>query len=231
MNAEGLVEIKHKILHFHEQLVTDPNHRFRSWEHCFSHFQNRKAIESDADIDNSALHLAFYLASWGMYRGSSFLLQKDYKVHYPVVCELLNKKYESLWALDIDALNSDSPEVLLLFSLVKKIKTIYQEKVITINGRQNQGNASDILVTKILLGTMGCIPAYDRLFKKGVSLHGDFPARLGKSSYIGLIRFYNKNKDVLKVVQSEIAQRSITYPPMKLIDMYFWNLGASEHGR
>ena len=30
-----------------------------------------------------------YLSSWGMYRGSSFLLQKDYKIHKPIIVEAL----------------------------------------------------------------------------------------------------------------------------------------------
>lgn len=225
MNAEKMIDVKQNILFFHEQLVSDPNHRFRSWEHCFLHYQNRKTIQSDSDIEISALHLAFYLASWGMYRGSSFLLKKDYKIHSPIVRELLNGKYETLWTLDVDAINSDSPEVSLLFDLVTRIKRIYRETVTVIDGKQKSGSASDILVTKILLGTIGCIPAYDRLFKKGVSLLGNFPAQLGKSSYAGLIQFYNKNKEGIKAAQAEIAQRGIKYPTMKLIDMYFWNLG------
>ena len=36
-------------------------------------------------IDEAALQLGFYLASWGMYRGSSFLLRRTYTVHEEVV--------------------------------------------------------------------------------------------------------------------------------------------------
>lgn len=71
---------------FYNDLKADENGRYRSWEHCYSHFI--KARESkEVDYDYLSLQLAFYLASWGMYRGSSFLLQKDYKVHIPVVKE------------------------------------------------------------------------------------------------------------------------------------------------
>jgi hypothetical protein len=75
------------------------------------------------------------------------------------------------------------------------------------------------------LGAMGCIPAYDRFFKTGVGPLADFPAQFGKSSYAGLIRFYKKNKDSIDAAESEIAERGMKYPAMKLIDMYFWNLG------
>lgn len=60
-----------------------------------------------------SLQLAFYLASWGMYRGSSFLLQKDYRVHIPVVKELLQKKYDVLLGADFDTLlNEDNQKTL-----------------------------------------------------------------------------------------------------------------------
>ena len=69
--------------------------RYRSWEHCNNVFNEKhdKLIElrkkgsdlSDEDYDYLALHLSFYLASWGMYRGSSLLLSTDYKIHVIIV--------------------------------------------------------------------------------------------------------------------------------------------------
>ena len=55
---------------------------------------------TEDDYDNLVLHLGFYLSNWGMYRGSSFLLQKSYKEHVEAVkyiitninqCEVYNK--------------------------------------------------------------------------------------------------------------------------------------------
>lgn len=80
---------------FYNDLKVDENGRYRSWEHCYSHFIKARGSQ-EIDYDYLSLQLAFYLASWGMYRGSSFLLQKDYKVHIPVVKELLNEKYDVL---------------------------------------------------------------------------------------------------------------------------------------
>lgn len=80
---------------FYNDLKIDENGRYRSWEHCYSNFCHaREKVEVDCDY--LSLQLAFYLASWGMYRGSSFLLQKDYKIHIPVVKELLQKKHRPL---------------------------------------------------------------------------------------------------------------------------------------
>jgi len=53
---------------FHSQLSRDVHGRYRSWEHCFLYFKRDKAHALDEyAIDQLALHLAFYLASWGMY--------------------------------------------------------------------------------------------------------------------------------------------------------------------
>ena len=53
-------------------MVQDSNHRFKSWEYCYTAFGNLDSV------DYLSLHLAFYLASWGMYRGSCGILWKDY---------------------------------------------------------------------------------------------------------------------------------------------------------
>jgi hypothetical protein len=60
-------------------------HRYLSWEHCYQYFQEQSQTGILRDRDTAALHLGFYLASWGMYRESSFLLQRDYRVHTHVI--------------------------------------------------------------------------------------------------------------------------------------------------
>lgn len=161
-----------------------------------------------------------------MYRGSSRLLQKDYKVHIPTVRELLDDRYTSLWQLDFDSIDSGSPEIELLFQLVGKLGQIYKKVNVS---------PTDTLITKILLGTLCCTPAYDQWFVNGVKVwkrykkpNQKFPASFGRNSYLGLIEFYRQNTKGLNAAQAIIAQCGITYPVMKLVDMYFWNLGYQE---
>lgn len=86
---------------FYKELKEDKNGRYRSWEYCYKIFNEAHKANNvdDKFIDYLCLNLAFYLASWGMYRGSSFLLQRDYKVHKPIVEELLKEKYNCLWEI------------------------------------------------------------------------------------------------------------------------------------
>ena len=70
---------------FHKNLGRQPEERYSSFDYCYNYFQEfyekQKIIEL-ANSDNlqiSCLQIGFYLSSWGMYRGSSFLLQKSLK--------------------------------------------------------------------------------------------------------------------------------------------------------
>lgn len=88
------------------------------------------------------LHLAFYLASWGMYRGSSFLLQKDYRVHYDVLKEILNERYNSLWNIDCEELTKEN-NLNLIFEISEKIREIYIRKRNNLDGLED---VSEILI-------------------------------------------------------------------------------------
>ena len=81
------MNIERPIVRLHRSLAVDRHHRYRSWGHCYRYFARRRRIRSAQGIDHGALQLGFYLASWGMYRGSSFLLWKDYRIHRYAVRE------------------------------------------------------------------------------------------------------------------------------------------------
>ncbi len=78
---------------YFNETVKDSHGRYLSWQHCYNAFILNRSNVDENTFDYLALHLAFYLASWGMYRGSSFLLQKDYKVHIPIVKIIMEKQY------------------------------------------------------------------------------------------------------------------------------------------
>ena len=81
---------------FYGELKVQDRHRYCSWEHCYAQFYEARQNPEKPNIDNLSLHLAFYLASWGMYRGSSFLLQYDYTIHTFVVEEILKQAKDEI---------------------------------------------------------------------------------------------------------------------------------------
>lgn len=213
-----MISISDTIFRYHEKLQNDPHQRYKSWEHCYSFFRGYPELEEDL----ACLHLGFYLASWGMYRGSSFLLQKDYKVHHFMLTILLNPKYEPLW-------NAKMPYIqeinLLILALGNEIKRAYSVNIQKVDGKKKSVNVTDTLVTKILLGTIGCVPAYDRYFISGLKVHGLKNSKLNQQSLFELIGFYNSHKNEFQNAQKIITFNGLEYPAMKLLDMYFWQLG------
>lgn len=151
---------------FYNDLKVDENGRYRSWEHCYSYFIKARGSQ-EIDYDYLSLQLAFYLASWGMYRGSSFLLQKDYKVHIPVVKELLNEKYDVLAGIDCIGFKDDSNQKLLQ-DINSFLEQYYDKIRHKVKGQELKNQLSFTLITKILMGTLGCVPAYDRYFIAGI---------------------------------------------------------------
>lgn len=217
---------------FRDELRDDPEGRFHSWEHCYKRFSDAR-VERDnntIDYDNLCLHLAFYLASWGMYRGSSFLLQKDYRIHKPVVKLLLNPQYDCLFGLNCSELKKEEIQD-KLEKLQTAIRNEYTDirKTVKKKGKV-QHNVSNTLITKIIMGTLGCVPAYDRFFIDGVK---ELNVTMGnyciQKSLLPLVTFYENNYDALEKLRKELKVYDMTYPQMKLLDMGFWQIGFEKH--
>ncbi len=197
-----------------EAISKDTNCRYKSWEHCYIFFkENSKQILADEKmLDLASLNLAFYLASWGMYRGSSNLLQKDYKIHTELIKTLL-KKHADLWNEDItwEKLNEANGIVI----------SHYQESGVT---------PTDTLITKVLMGIFGCVPAYDRYFVIGLKEYNKTNKHISQS--------YNKNSfEALKKLTNGLKTKclipkdTIAYPKMRLLDAYFWFKGKELDNR
>ena len=199
--------------------------RYMSWEYYYGFFYNNKnKFENDDILDTAALHLAFYLASWGMYRGSSFLLQYDYKIHKGALKIMSENKYASLQNLYKPG--DFTPAVIdTMFDLVESLSKYYEKNCKT--------KPTDTLITKILLGTFGCVPAYDRYVKqcirKQISENNkSLKASFNKKQFEHLIAWIdsedkksNKSISNLKLIGND-GKSDFDYPLMKKIDMYFW---------
>ena len=208
---------------FHNDLKSDENCRYRSWEYCYSHFVEVRG-NKEIDYDYLSLQLSFYLASWGMYRGSSFLLQKDYKIHIPVVKELLNEKYDTLVGIRCEDLRRTHNQKLLQ-EITSFLNTYYDEIRHKVKGFKIKSKLSDTLITKILMGTIGCVPAYDRYFIEGVKNRKVAIGKYGINSIMQLVDFYEHNEEQLEKIRMKMKIEDIPYPQMKILDMGFWQIG------
>ena len=219
------MQIYNEIVSFYEQLINDEYHRYKSWEHCYTYFQN----STNLDDDYASLQLAFYLASWGMYRGSSYLLWKDYKIHkelinYLKVNQSIKVSYDYYEQKDNDNIN-------YIMKKIEEIKRYYSEKIKNVNGKEKEIKPSNTLASKVLLGINASIPAFDRFFITGLKMN-NIGGSINNETIKNILLFYRHNKDEFDKSYEYIKNKSGTeYPPMKLIDMYFWEIGRKEEER
>lgn len=210
---------------YHKLSMLDKHHRFKSWEHCFNFFYNNyKAIDDDTTIDHGCLHLAFYLASFGMLRGGSFLLQKDYRIHEYFLKDVVrnpqyHKYFDSKSQRSINKMSVEGID-----TLINETSNAYIKNISQINGQDKTITVTDTLASKILLGVYGNVPAYDRYLRDGLKLHG-INQQFTEAALIELVDFYNQNKEDFEKSQHSFKRDGTFYPPMKLIDMYFWQVG------
>lgn len=223
---EAIDELINAAQTFYEDARANENGRSRSWEHCYRVFRDARTDPSP-DCDYLSLHLAFYLASWGMYRGSSFLLQKDYKVLVPIVEEVLKPDYDCLFGVACtDLRNRDVRAQLKKLSddIADDFRPIRNE----VAGREVASPVSPVLITKILMGTLGCVPAYDRFFEEGAKYLGLEKKSYNKDSLLELAAFYEAHNDRLEEARCGMRTEDLVYPQMKLLDMGLWQVGFEK---
>lgn len=211
-----------KINDFYNLLGTDEHNRYDSWKHCYNTFSN---VYQDDDI--LALYLGFYLASWGMYRGSAALLQKSYKIHlgaitiirdfYHLRCDEI-KEVSIVQKKDILELNKQ------LFKHYNSFTYFDNKNVL------KSRKPTDTLISKIILGTLGCSPAFDRYFIDGVKKHNFSFKSFSNTSFDEIFNFVDNNKSEFLKLQSELMlSQGLHYPLLKLVDIYFWHEGNSKN--
>ena len=209
---------KQPIRTYYDQCDRNPDGRYRSWEHCYRFFQEH-CLDLLHVKKTAALQLGFYLASWGMYRGSSFLLQHAFTAHLPVIHVLASPQFSDLWQRDVGTQDGDVELAETLLALVDSVKAAYKRF----------GTPTDTLATKILLGTVGCLPACDRYFIRGFRKQGYPYSGVNLPLVNRILEFVTRNRRELAETQATIFDRGgLRYPLMKLVDMYFWQLGFDQ---
>jgi hypothetical protein len=199
-----------------------PDARYTSFDYCFNYFQRFREEDRTADIaahENmqlSCLHLGFYLASWGMFRGSSILLLKSAR-HYEPVINVIAGAPADAWELDAHRYTADAWP--LLWQLDQEIRAAF--------GHRN--GVSSTLATKVMLGVFGNIPAFDTYFREGFGA-----ATFGRKAFLRLGDFYQEHANdvdrhripTLDFNTGQPTERQ--YSRAKVIDMIFFIEGGGR---
>jgi hypothetical protein len=192
------------------------NDRYTSFDYCYNYFVTTTDLEQD--MEKSCLTLGFYLASWGMFRGSSFLLQKSLR-HFQPVISYINNLDKSYWEIDVDKYdNYNIQKIIEAYSDLKDLFIPTEKAHLT-------------LITKVLLGVFGFIPAFDNNFCNSfrrVSLYQCGFRKVNVKSLMHIKNFYDSNFETIDNLSKitlttdfKTGQKTkINYPKAKIIDMF-----------
>jgi len=222
----GKIDIEKNI---HEYVYGDKNaqgikplERYASFDYCFNYFQSFREqgrlieLADNNYIQESCLQLGFYLASWGMLRGSTFLFNKSAKVYQALIKAIANVN-PAVWEIDANCYTTENIRLILDFGD-------------TISKTLNFGNGpSHTLTTKIMLGVFGNVPAFDSYFTKGFRVN-----KFGKPALEKIAEFYRVNEPLIE--KNRLATLDFMtvqpthrfYTRAKVIDMIFFIEGSKK---
>jgi len=148
-------------------------------------------------------------------------------VHTPIVEEILKPEYDCLFGLACADVRNDDvrAQYTKLYKYIAAYFDPIREKVA---GRKHTNPVSPVLITKILMGTLGCVPAYDRFFQDGVATYKVTTAEYSLESVRKLAKFYEAHNDRLEEARRGMRSAGLVYPQMKLLDMGFWQIGFEK---
>lgn len=194
-----------------------PDARYTSFDYCFNYFQSffeadrQSELAAPQNLQSSCLQIGFYLASWGMFRGSGDLYKRSVH-HYVPLIEAIATAPTELWMTD--AHNYDASAIRMVLSEATRLAA-------------SIGGMSPILVTKVMLGVFGCVPAFDTNFKAGFGA-----TTFGPKSLRRIGDYYESNAAIIeryRVPTLDFATGAETdrrYTRSKVIDMAFFVEGA-----
>lgn len=196
----------------------DPSARYASFDYCFNYFRSHyeagrvDALAAPRTMQTSCLQLGFYLASWGMYRGSTTLLTRSARCFRPVI-EAIVAAPALAWEADVADYDSEAID-----ELIRIGRAI---------GHVLPGGHSDTLVTKTMLGVFGCVPAFDSYFRRGIGTSGFRRAGMRK-----IHDYWASNAELIeqhRVLTCDFDSGELTqrrYTQAKVIDMIFFIEGG-----
>jgi hypothetical protein len=205
-----------------------PKERDASFDYCYNYFQsfyeseNIQILSAPENMQQSCLQIGFYLASWGMLRGSSLLSRKSIKFYEPLI-KYISTSDLHLWKIDIDKYTPEN--IAILIDCDCKIASALREG----RGEKDTENVSETLVTKIMLGVYGNIPAFDTYFKNGTGI--TWKPKHRKETLGQVSSLYQKHKEAID--RYDIATLDFTssqethrkYTKAKILDMVGFNAG------
>ena len=224
------------------QSVDASRQRFASYDFCHSYFlRNRESLSSK--MEESCIYLWSFLGSWGMLRGSSVLLKENSPASLRNVVWCIAETPKEVWDIDVEQYGDEKCRKQII-DLYDSIKLALKEGSSRVYCKGNLiaslENPSRTLVTKIMMGVFGIVPAFDTFFCDvfGSLYHGTgfHSGNFSLDCLDAIYKFYLQNKlqlDSIKIAVIDFYGNPIEgmyYKKAKLIDMYGFTRGVFKAG-
>lgn len=197
--------------------------RLRSWEHCFGQFTDalKSGKRDEETADYLSLHLGFYLASWGMMRNSD-LMGYDYKIHIPLVKAILD--FSDVRGKNPADFCDEQNGAALLGRLEKLYERVKDHCAQFCHAKTYE--ASGTLMSKIILGTLGIVPAYDTHVSGVLNTYGIATGDFSMESFRKFARYFTTNHtETVGRMTAEMQEICPLYTRTKVIDGLLWYVG------
>ena len=195
-------------------------------------------------MEESCIYLWSFLGSWGMLRGSSVLFKENSPASLRKVVECIAKTPKEVWDIDVEQYGNEKCRKQII-ELYDSIKLALTEGSSRVDCKGNPitplENPSRTLVTKIMMGVFGIVPAFDTFFCDvfGSLYHGKgfHSGNFSHDCLAAIYDFYLQNKqqlDSIKIAVIDFDGKPIEgmyYKKAKLIDMYGFTKGVLKAGK
>lgn len=198
--------------------------RLKAWEFVYEYIwaesRNWSDLVTGAQLDTTALHIGFYLANWGMFRGSSGLLQNsNLDLMKAISILLFTGRGPDLFELTMDDFAPDAPNL-------KKNQAQLDSVLESLETLATNVSWTNTLKTKILMGVWGEFPALDRFYL--AACRDLFPRRrfLTTASGQGLTALATLVREQgFRPLPFKTAQHKLPYPTGRFMDMALFQYG------
>ena len=252
--------LENTIEEFFKEMKTENKeayHRYSSFDYCYNYFykhrDNPSKLKEKENIEVSCMYLGFYLASWGMYRGSTAVLNYNSKIYEPIIKEIAeDKNSKEYWEIDVNNYNEDNIEK--LYQLKEKIQKRLNEQELKLTRKNKKIRETkeqkdfSLLATKIMLGIFGNTPAFDTYVTAVIKKYKD-KKQVGEDLYKSQLKkvkkiydfednknkieeLHNKYKTIdFSSTKDKTIYTKIPYTQAKLIDMFAWQKYKNNKNR
>lgn len=209
----------------------DEYNRDMAYEYCRGFFIKNQDKSQEKEIKElMSLHLFAYLAGFGMFR-NQLLLNKSFLFHEEVIEMLWSDNYYDLSYFN-PFKDDHTDKINKILSLSEKLSSYYTQKGYFADYKETETKierVTDTLITKVMMGTLGCVPAYDGFVKRGLRSLG-LSQTFNKDGLLKLFEWVCKNEEKILEARKKIGHEEL-YTPMRVVDLILWKKGYDDIGK